>query len=185
MSLSFDQLCFPPDLSSESSDIFTVSFFPGENGQPHATQLTHENLTAGIAATESLLPATNGVTSLDTIISSHTLSSAYGRCIAYTAIYKGSSFATLENTRIFDRVHGEPDVQKPILEDLKGLARYPIPSPTILFTKPDLLEAVTSAIEGEAKRSGLLYRLASSHKRSGIVGFDFVVDSFLSLIATS
>ena len=64
-------------------------------------QFTQQNLTAGVAATRSLLPVASPLTPLDTILSAFSLSTPYGRTIAYTAVYEGTSLATLKSTRIF------------------------------------------------------------------------------------
>ena len=49
----------------------------------------------------SLLPVSSPVTPLDTIASAFSLSTPYGRTVAYTAIYEGTSLATLNSTRTF------------------------------------------------------------------------------------
>lgn len=85
----------------DPEDVFTVSFFESETGHLQGAQLTHENLTAGVAATRALLPLSSAISPLDTIVSAHNLSTAYGRAIAYTAIFEGTSFATLDSTRLF------------------------------------------------------------------------------------
>ena len=64
-------------------------------------ELTQQNLTAGVAATRSLLPVSSPLTPLDTIASAFSLSTPYGRTIAYTAVYEGTSFATLDSARTF------------------------------------------------------------------------------------
>ncbi len=64
-------------------------------------QLTHENITAGVAAIRALLPASHPLSPLDTIVSAHSLSTAYGRAIAYTAVFEGTSFATLHSSKLF------------------------------------------------------------------------------------
>ena len=68
-------------------------------------KLTHENITSGTAATRALLPVSNSLTSLDTIVSSHSLSTAFGRAVAYTAILEGTSFATTDSTKLFSPDH--------------------------------------------------------------------------------
>lgn len=86
---------------TEPSDVYTTSFFATKDGQVHGAELTHENFTAGVAAVRALLPLSNTISPLDTIVSSHSLSTAYGRAIAYTAIYEGTSFATLDSSKIY------------------------------------------------------------------------------------
>lgn len=86
---------------AEPTDVFTVSYFSNEAGQLQAAQLTHENVTAGVAATRSLLPISHALSPLDTLVSAFSLSTAYGRTIAYTAIYEGTSFATLPSSKMY------------------------------------------------------------------------------------
>jgi long-chain acyl-CoA synthetase len=70
-------------------------------------QLTHQNFTAGVAATRSLVPVSNALSPLDTIVSAHSLSTPYGRTIAYTALFEGTNFATLQSTKLFHAEEGE------------------------------------------------------------------------------
>lgn len=53
------------------------------------------------------------------------------------------------------------------LADAVSYRRYPIPSPTLLFIKPEHLEALVSRIHEGASKS-FLYSLAMRHKKSGI-----------------
>lgn len=68
--------------------------------------MTHENLTAGVAAVRALLPLSHAISPLDTLASSHSLSTAYGRAIAYTAIFEGTSFATLMSSELYHTEDG-------------------------------------------------------------------------------
>jgi long-chain acyl-CoA synthetase len=88
-------------MSQDPSDVFTVSFFESEPGHVQGVQFTHENMTAGVAATRALLPLSHALSSLDTIVSAHPLSTPYGRAIAYTAIFEGTSFATLQSSKLY------------------------------------------------------------------------------------
>ena len=81
---------------SDAADVFSVSFHEGQSGLG-STKFTHENVTAGVAAVRSMLPTSNMLSVLDTIVSAHPLNTIYGRVIAYTAIYEGTSFATLSS----------------------------------------------------------------------------------------
>ena len=63
-------------------------------------------MTAGVAATRALFPLNGAITSSDSIISSHTLSSPFGRAIAYTALYEGAHFCTTETTAVFKKREG-------------------------------------------------------------------------------
>ncbi len=144
-------------------------------------QLTHENITAGVAATRALLPASHALSPLDTIVSAHSLSTAFGRAIAYTAIFEGTSFATLQSAKLFtfnDGTRGRLDCHmnshrtlvEPKLDvaDVTITKSYRIPSPTVFFIKPGHLESLVSSILGHAKKNTLLYPFAWRHKVSGI-----------------
>jgi len=86
---------------SEPSDVYNVTYFPNHEGQVQAVQFTHENLTAGVASTRALVPATNPLSTLDTVVSAFSLSHPFGRAVAYTAIYEGTNFATLDSSKLF------------------------------------------------------------------------------------
>jgi len=161
----------PVELSSPApQDAFTVSFFSSPSGEVQGTLLTHENLTAGVASTRSLLPLSGVLSPLDTIVSGHSLSTAYGRAVVYTALYEGTNFATLDSTKLFD--NEEPTYD---LSDLQSFKKYSIPSPTLLFVRPPHLVALSKAILDSAKTSSyLFYSFAWRHKLSGIL------DGFIS-----
>lgn len=88
-------------LGSGPDDVFTVSFYRDTNNEVRAAHLTHQNITAGVTAIRALLPPSAPLSALDTVISAHALSTAFGRAITYTALYEGTSFATLESTKHF------------------------------------------------------------------------------------
>ncbi|KAG6886016.1 hypothetical protein C0993_006132 [Termitomyces sp. T159_Od127] len=147
------------------SDVFTVSHFKTASGPVQAVQLTHENMTAGVAATRALFPLSHSLSPLDTLVSAHSLSTAFGRAIAYTAIFEGTSFATLESSKLYHptEVAFQNDVADALTFD-----SYPIPSPTILFLKPGHLESIVSAIMKKASESFFLYPVAKRHKLAGL-----------------
>ncbi|KAJ7285654.1 acetyl-CoA synthetase [Mycena rebaudengoi] len=147
------------------SDVFTVSFFASESGQIQGAQLTHENLTAGVAAVRALLPLSHALTPLDTLVSAHSLGTAYGRAIAYTALFEGTSFATLESSKLFHPDEYTPQVN---VADALSSKVYPIPSPTLAFLKPGHLHTLVPAILKEARKSFLLFPFAWRHKATGI-----------------
>ena len=163
-------------------DVFTVSFFPNASGGVSAVSLTHENLTAGVASARALLPLSGAISPLDTIVSGHSLSTAYGRAIAYTAVFEGTNFATLKSSNIINGsgkstttcprnlyVADTCVAESADLSDIKTADSYPIPSPTIVFGKPSHLTALSTAILAEAKKSNVLYTLAWRHKFSSIL----------------
>ncbi|KAF7777471.1 hypothetical protein Agabi119p4_3543 [Agaricus bisporus var. burnettii] len=149
----------------EPSDIYTMTYLSNEAGQLQVAQLTHENATAGVAATRSLLPISHALSPLDTIISAFSLSTAYGRVIAYTAIYEGASFATLPSSKMY---HDEQPAAPADASDILAAKRYPIPSPTIMFIQPGHLIAIVTDILKNAAGSMFLFPFARRHKLAGI-----------------
>ena len=85
----------------EPSDVFTISFYQTTSGHLQGAQLTHENITAGVAAIRALLPALHAFSPVDTIVSVHSMNTAYGRAIAYTAIHEGTSFASIPGSELY------------------------------------------------------------------------------------
>ncbi|TFK26386.1 acetyl-CoA synthetase [Coprinopsis marcescibilis] len=155
------------------SDVYTISFYEGQNGLIQGAQLTHENMTAGVAAIHALLPASHVFSTLDTIASAHNLGAAFGRAIAYTALYEGTSFATLASSQVYSASEEVSNVHKDV-KDLAGCMSYPIPFPTVLFVKPDHLRSATKEILKHAAKASLLYRFGWRHKLAG------VTDGFLT-----
>ncbi|KAJ3559882.1 hypothetical protein NM688_g72 [Phlebia brevispora] len=160
------QLPEVPPTASDPKQVFSVSFYSTASGALRGAQLTHENITAGVAAVRTLLPPSGPISPLDTIASAHSLSTPFGRAVAYTAIFEGSNFATLASTKVL----GSHEVPALNMFDLQSLKDYSVPSPTILFVRPSHLDALTKSILDEAKKSSLiLFSLAWRHKLSGIM----------------
>ncbi|KAI0035954.1 acetyl-CoA synthetase-like protein [Vararia minispora EC-137] len=148
-----------------SESVFTVSFYRDEEGNMQAAKLTHENLTAGVAAIRALVPPQNPLTALDTVVSAHSLSTAYGRAIAYTALLEGASFGTLEGTKLYKSdINSSP---RP-LDDLFTTKNLSLPSATMLFIMPSHLNALVNAVLERAKKS-FIFPVAWRHKLSGIL----------------
>ncbi|KAN0127527.1 acetyl-CoA synthetase-like protein [Lactarius tabidus] len=145
-------------------DVFTVSFYRDADDQVRAVHLTHQNITAGVTAIRALLPPNAPLSALDTIISAHSLSTAFGRTIAYTALYDGTSFATLESSKVFTLGIGPEDP----IDDVKSTQALGLPPATLYFLKPTHMEAVVNAIVSSAKKSWL-FPLAWRHKVAGIL----------------
>ncbi|KIL69514.1 hypothetical protein M378DRAFT_97131 [Amanita muscaria Koide BX008] len=148
----------------QASDVFTTLFHGEESGHIREIQFTHENMIAGVAATRALLPSSSPLTTLDTVVSAHSLGSIYGRVVAYTAVYEGTSFTTLT-----DGSHSTAK-ERGLVNDLKDVLSYKdysIPSPTVLFITANQLKMLVSRIDEEAS-TALLYPLAMRHKKAGI-----------------
>lgn len=161
----------PPN---DVNHVFTVAFSKTPSGTGfQAAQFTQQNLTAGVASTRSLLPVSSPPTPLDTIVSAFSLSTPYGRTIAYTAVYEGASLATLNSTRIFS---GSENVRLDVpgaLKDINSSSAFPIPSPTILFVKPEHVTSLTSSILNAARSgswlSGWGWRHKIAHAMEGFI----------------
>lgn len=146
-------------------DVFTVSFYRDADEQVRAVHLTHQNITAGVTAIRALLPLNVPLSSVDTINSAHSLSTAFGRTIAYMALYDGTSFATLESSKVFKLATA--DSEDPIA-DVKSTHLLGLPPATVYFLKPTHMEAVVNAIVSSAKKS-LLFPLAWRHKVASVL----------------
>ncbi|KAG1841377.1 hypothetical protein C8R48DRAFT_739175 [Suillus tomentosus] len=148
-----------PKNAPQPGSAYTVSFFETPSGGVQGVQLSHENFTSGVTAIKALFPSTINISTLDTIVSSHSLSTPYGRAIAYAALFEGASFATLPSTGIFH----DGDTPAPDVADILSATKFPIPSPTVLFLKPEHVQSLTSSVTDRAKKS-FLFPLAWRHK---------------------
>lgn len=148
-----------PPPSRNPDDAYTVAFLETSTGEMRGVRFTHENMTSAVAAIRALPPTSIGLSNLDTIVSCHSLSTPYGRGIAYTALYENASFATLDSTRMYDAAsQANKD-----LKDILSTRRRPIPHPTVLFAEPGHLEDLSTSVLKEAKASWL-FSLAWRHK---------------------
>ncbi|KAI6039022.1 hypothetical protein EDC04DRAFT_2688628 [Pisolithus marmoratus] len=158
-----------PADTQRPDDPYTLVFFEAPSGQMQAVRFTHENMTSGVAAIRTLFPPSMALSSVDTVVSNHSLSTPYGRVIAYSALYENASFATIDSTRMYD-VTRVGDTKSPTdggqvrnLADVLSARRHPIPYPTVLFIGPDHLEDLSSSILKHARESWL-YSFAWRHK---------------------
>lgn len=153
-----------PKNAPQPGSAYTVSFFETPSGGMQSVQLSHENFTSGVTAIKTLFPAAINLSTLDTIVSGHSLSTPYGRAIAYVALYEGASFATLPSTNVFH------DGDAPALDvaDILSAIKFPIPSPTVLFLKPEHVQSLTSSVMDRAKKSSFIFPLAWRHKFAGL-----------------
>ncbi len=85
--------------------MFTLAVYEVVDGVVFGAQLTHENVTAAVAAVRALFPP---LRSRRWILScrQHPLSTAFGRAVAYTAIYEGTSFATVLTSELYHAEDG-------------------------------------------------------------------------------
>ncbi|KAG9000980.1 hypothetical protein FRB94_005056 [Tulasnella sp. JGI-2019a] len=155
------------------NDVFTVTFTGLENGQPQGVQLTHVNVTAGVAALQHIFPMSKAFSPDDTILSSHSLTTPFGRSMAYTALLKGCNFATLPSTSVLNP-------QPPTLDELiRASENEQIPSPTVLVISTAVFVQVANAVLNQAQ-GNLLYSYARRHKQhalnSGTTGKNTIWD---------
>ncbi|THH08197.1 hypothetical protein EW145_g2865 [Phellinidium pouzarii] len=162
-------------LSLEPEDIFSVSCYPGPNDELKATQLTHQNLTAGVAATRALFPLSGAIAPSDSIVSSHSLSTPFGRAVAYTALYEGCHFSTSDSTAVFAKDGASSKADDKALKYLTST----LPSPTIAFLTPSQMNGIVSSVLSLAQNS-LLYSFAWRHKllhlQNGFLSKDSIWD---------
>jgi len=128
-------------IDAEPSDVFTVSFYESVSGHIHGAQLTHENITAGVFAVRALLPVSNPFSPLDTITSAHSMSTAYGRAIAYTAIYENTSFASIPTSEIFHPDESEFSLAPKnvfVQYSKKRISKKKVPKPSLPESTPSL-----------------------------------------------
>jgi long-chain acyl-CoA synthetase len=156
-----------PEVPKSPNATFSVSFFTSLDHKLECAHITHQNITAGVAAARTLLPLTSQLSPLDTLVSAHSLSTAYGRAVAYTAIYEGTSFATTDSTKIVHATETVPPAFLTLDDLVKTFTKYPIPSPTVLFIKPQHLAQLAGAITTKASES-TAWPLAHRHKRSAL-----------------
>ncbi|KAH9056648.1 acetyl-CoA synthetase-like protein [Lactarius vividus] len=149
-------------------DVFTVSFYRDTDDQVQAAHLTHQNITAGVTAIRALLPPNVPLSALDTIISAHSLSTAFGRTIAYTALYDGTSFATLGSSKVFKL---SPENSEDPIADLKSTQLLGLPPATVYFLKPaHWRHKVSGIFEGYITKESLWDRLVFDDARGSVLG---------------
>ncbi|KAG8970346.1 hypothetical protein FRC03_009619 [Tulasnella sp. 419] len=149
----------------EPTDVFTVSFTGVANDHPIGTQLTHMNITAGVAALQHIFPMAKAFTQEDHILSSHSLSTAFGRSLLYTALLRGSSFSTVASTKIFEPI--APNLEEVIRA---GESKQSTP-PTVLFLTTRHYNKMVEAILNHARQSWL-FGYAWRHKVYALSGGD-------------
>ncbi|KAF8845018.1 acetyl-CoA synthetase-like protein [Paxillus ammoniavirescens] len=152
------------------SDPFTLIFYETPFGDLQGVRFTHSNFTSGVTAIRLLFPPSIALSSLDTIVSGHSLSTPFGRAVAYMALYECASFATMDSTRMYDG-HDSNLVFKDLSHDVKDVlsaTKFPISSPTVLFVHPEHLHDISTSIISRAKKSFLMYSFGWRHKLAAL-----------------
>jgi long-chain acyl-CoA synthetase len=131
-------------------------------------RFTHSNFTSGVTAIRALFPPSIALSTLDTLVSAHSLSTPFGRAVAYTALYECACFATCDSTRIYCNSNLEPSGLPRNVDDILSTSKLPIPSPTVLFVHPDHLQDLSTAVLSRAKKSSFIYPIVWRHKLAAL-----------------
>ncbi|KDQ12388.1 hypothetical protein BOTBODRAFT_176607 [Botryobasidium botryosum FD-172 SS1] len=146
-------------------DIVTTSYYDIKGETLIGVDLTHQNFTAGPTVIRHMLSIAAPFSPSSRILSAHSLSTPFGRALAYTALYEGSGIAALESTKI---VKGQEYTKPgPTLEELIRAVQISPSRPTHLYLNPGHVTALASAIHTRAKES-FFYGLALRHKSFGL-----------------
>lgn len=152
------------DIFSGPNDPFTLAFSEPSSGGLQGVRFTHSNFTSGVQAIRALFPPSIALSTLDTVVSGHSLSTPFGRAVAYTALYECTCFATCDSTRIYSNV---PDTFPRNVGDILSGPKLPIPSPTVLFIHPDHLRDLSTAVLSHAEKS-FAYPIMWRHKLAAL-----------------
>ncbi|KAF8136305.1 hypothetical protein EV363DRAFT_1446732 [Boletus edulis] len=121
-----------PPPSVRPDDPFTLAFFETSSGDLQGVRFTHSNFTSGVTAIRALFPPSIALSTLDTLVSTHSLSTPFGRAVAYTALYDCTCFATCDSTSIYYKSNIESSGLPRNVDDILSAPKFPIPSPTVL-----------------------------------------------------
>ncbi|KAG9318430.1 hypothetical protein JVU11DRAFT_521 [Chiua virens] len=154
--------------SVRPNDPFTLAFFETSDGTLQGVRFAHSNFTSGVTAIKALFPPSIALSSLDTVVSGHSLSTPFGRAVAYTALYECASFATCDSTRVYHNSNGDSNTSSRNVIDMLSASKLPIPSPTVLFLHPEHLQSLATAVLSSAKKSSFIYPLVWRHKLAAL-----------------
>jgi len=147
--------------------VFSTSFYDEVDGVPLGVRLTHQNLTAGPTAIRQFFTLTAPLGPNSTIYSAFPLASPFGRAIAYTALFEGCNFATLNSTSVVKESH-TPSSQT-LGEIVRAAASGEMPQPSHLFITPAHLDSITKTITAH-NRSSFFGSLAWKRKNIELAG---------------
>jgi long-chain acyl-CoA synthetase len=156
----------PP--SVRPNDPFTLTFSETSSGDLQGVRFTHSHFTSGVTAIRALFPPSIALSTLDTIVSGHSLSTPFGRAVAYTALYEGACFATCDSTRTYYNPDIESSASPRNVNDILSTSKLPIPSPTVLVLHPDHVQDLSTAILSRAKKSSIIYPVVWRHKLAAL-----------------
>ncbi|KAJ1310303.1 hypothetical protein OPQ81_007043 [Rhizoctonia solani] len=143
-----------------SNDVFMISYYADEIGQPKAVQFTHQNMTAAVVSNRALFSVSTPLSSSDRVLSSFSMNTPFGMGIAFQALWEGTSFSVKSNIGLFK-------IESDKAED-SIFAAIAASRPTILYVLPSELTSVSSNVLETAKGS-FLYTLAWKRKMGALL----------------
>ena len=120
-------------------------------------------------AIRALFPPSIALSTLDTIVSGHSLSTPFGRAVAYTALYEGACFATYDSTRTYYNPDIESSASPRNINDILSTSKLPIPSSTVLVLHPNHVQDLSTVVLSRAKKSSFIYPVMWRHKLAALV----------------
>ncbi|EJU05730.1 acetyl-CoA synthetase [Dacryopinax primogenitus] len=160
-------------------DVFSVNFYTtGPDGRPIGAEITHQNLTAGVASVMNLFASGKTLSAADTVVSAFSFAHPFGRAVAYASIYNGSAFGTVPSTALHK---GPLDASKVGLDELQHTVDlYDLPAPTVVFLTPPHLTSWGQAI---LRSVGFFFLFGWRHKIAeathGHISRDSWLDNFI------
>ncbi|QRW14801.1 AMP binding enzyme [Ceratobasidium sp. AG-Ba] len=143
-----------------ANDVFMISYYGDEAGQPKAVQLTHQNMTAAVVSGRGLFAISSPISTNDRILSSFSLNTPFGMAVALQALWEGASFTIKPNVGLFkSESTKEEDSIISVVASVK---------PTLLFITPSELLTLSNQVLTTAKGS-FLYTLAWKRKMGALL----------------
>ncbi|EUC67152.1 acetyl-CoA synthetase [Rhizoctonia solani AG-3 Rhs1AP] len=143
-----------------SNDVFMISYYADDIGQPKAVQFTHQNMTAAVVSNRALFAVSTPVSSSDRVLSSFSMNTPFGMGVLFQALWEGASFSAKPNIGLFK---SESDKAEDSVFAAVASSR-----PTILYTLPSELASLSSNVLTTAKGS-FLYTLAWKRKMGALL----------------
>ncbi|CAE6471453.1 unnamed protein product [Rhizoctonia solani] len=143
-----------------TNDVFMISYYGDEIGQPKAVQFTHQNMTAAVVSNRALFSVSTPLSGSDRILSSFSMNTPFGMGVAFQALWEGASFSVKPNIGLFK-------TESDKAED-SVFAAIAASRPTILYVQPSELDSLSSSVLATAKGS-FLYTLAWKRKMGALL----------------
>ncbi|CAE6528586.1 unnamed protein product [Rhizoctonia solani] len=143
-----------------SNDVFMISYYADDIGQPKAVQFTHQNMTAAVVSNRALFSVSTPLSGSDRVLSSFSMNTPFGMGVVFQALWEGASFSAKSNIGLF-----KSESEK--AED-SVFAAVAASRPTILYVLPSELASLSSNVLATAKGS-FLYTLAWKRKMGALL----------------